>query len=74
MQLETISFCPVAFYFGEDTDPLVTPSSQGVVESNEVSPAPPFLQAKQPRIPQTHLMRLVSKQGLAMTTSAQPGF
>ncbi|KAK4818248.1 hypothetical protein QYF61_009423 [Mycteria americana] len=59
-QLEAISSCPITCYLGEETDPhLSTTSFQVVVESNKVSPQPPFLQAKQPQFPQLILMRLV---------------
>ncbi|KAK4831732.1 LOW QUALITY PROTEIN: hypothetical protein QYF61_018862 [Mycteria americana] len=59
-QLEAISSCPITCYLGEETDPhLSTTSFQGVVESNKVSPQPPFLQAKQPQFPQPLLIRLV---------------
>ncbi|KAK4811287.1 hypothetical protein QYF61_023339 [Mycteria americana] len=43
----------------EETDThLTTTSFQVVVESDEVSPEPPFLQAKQPQFPQPLLIRL----------------
>ncbi|KAK4823797.1 hypothetical protein QYF61_006519 [Mycteria americana] len=59
-QLEAISSCPITCYLGEETDPhLSTPSFQAVVESDEVSPQPPFLQAKQPQFPQPLLIRLL---------------
>ncbi|KAF1603350.1 Ovalbumin-related protein Y, partial [Eudyptes chrysolophus] len=59
-QLEAISSRPIARYLGEGTDThLPTTSFQGVVESDEVSPQPPFLQAKQPQFPQPLLIRLV---------------
>ncbi|KAK4832495.1 hypothetical protein QYF61_023542 [Mycteria americana] len=59
-QLEAISSCPVTCYLGEETDPhLSTASFQVVVESDEVSPQPPFLQAKQPQFPQLLLIRLL---------------
>ncbi|KAK4831485.1 hypothetical protein QYF61_017986 [Mycteria americana] len=59
-QLEAISSCPIACYLGEETDPhLATPSFQAVVESDEVSPQPPSLQAKQPQLPQPFLISLV---------------
>jgi len=60
MQLEAISPCPITCYLGKDTDIHLTPSSlQVVVESDKVSPQPPFLQTKQPRLPQLLLIRLV---------------
>lgn len=43
---------------GEETS-LATTSSQGVVESDEVSPDPLYLQAKLPQLPQLLLMGLV---------------
>ena len=59
-QLEAISSCPVACYLGEETiTHLATTSFQVVVEGDEVSPQPPFLQAKQPLFPQLLLIRLV---------------
>ncbi|KAK4828257.1 hypothetical protein QYF61_024864 [Mycteria americana] len=60
VQLEAISSCPITCYQGEETDPHhSTTSFQVVVESNKVSPQPPFLQAKQPQFPQPLLIRLV---------------
>ncbi|KAK4831678.1 hypothetical protein QYF61_018675 [Mycteria americana] len=60
VQLEAISSCPITCYLGEETDPhLSTTSFQVVVESDEVSPQPPFLQAKQPQLPQPLLIRLL---------------
>ncbi|KAK4825904.1 hypothetical protein QYF61_003399 [Mycteria americana] len=59
-QLEAISSCPIACYLGEETDPhLSTTSFQVVVESEKVSPEPPFLQAKQPQFLQPLLIRLL---------------
>ncbi|KAK4830406.1 hypothetical protein QYF61_010937 [Mycteria americana] len=59
-QLEAVSSCPITCYLGEETDPhLSTTSFQVVVESNKVSPQPPFLQAKQPQFPQPLLTRLL---------------
>ncbi|KAK4831319.1 hypothetical protein QYF61_016808 [Mycteria americana] len=59
-QLEAISSCPITCYLGEETDPhLSTASFQVVVESDEVSPQPPFLQAEQPQLPQPLLIRLL---------------
>ena len=44
---EAISFHPITSYQGEETNThLVTTSFQVVLESNEVSPQPPFLQAE----------------------------
>ncbi|KAK4827938.1 hypothetical protein QYF61_022553 [Mycteria americana] len=58
-QLEAISSCPITCYLGEETDPhLSTTSFQVVVESDKVSPQPPFLQAKQSQLPQPLLIRL----------------
>ncbi|KAK4815341.1 hypothetical protein QYF61_000173 [Mycteria americana] len=60
VQLETISSCPITCYLGEETDThLATTSFQVVVESDKVSPQPPFLQAKQPQLPQPLLIRLL---------------
>ncbi|KAK4822237.1 hypothetical protein QYF61_011878 [Mycteria americana] len=59
-QLEAISSSPITSSLGEETDPhLSTTSFQVVVESNKVSPQPPFLQAKQSQLPQLLLIRLV---------------
>ncbi|KAK4821599.1 LOW QUALITY PROTEIN: hypothetical protein QYF61_025176 [Mycteria americana] len=58
-----ISSCPMACYLGEETDPhLATTSFQVVVESNKVSPQPPFLQPKQPQLPQLLLIRFTLHQ------------
>ncbi|KAK4819936.1 hypothetical protein QYF61_015557 [Mycteria americana] len=60
VQLEAISSCPITCYLGEETNPhLSTASFQAVVESNKVSPQPPFLQAKQPQFPQPLPISLV---------------
>ncbi|KAK4825740.1 hypothetical protein QYF61_002179 [Mycteria americana] len=59
-QLEAISSRPITCYLGEETDPhLSTTSFQAVVESDKVSPQPPFLQTKQPQFPQPILISLV---------------
>ncbi|KAK4818295.1 hypothetical protein QYF61_010437 [Mycteria americana] len=59
-QLEAISSCPITCYLGEETDPhLSTTSFQVVVESDKVSPQPPFLQAEQAQFPQPLLIRLL---------------
>ncbi|KAK4831109.1 hypothetical protein QYF61_015412 [Mycteria americana] len=59
-QLEAISSCPITCHLGEETDPhLSTTSFQVAVESEKVSPQPPFLQAKQPQFPQPLLISLV---------------
>ena len=63
MQLQAISSRPIASYLGEETNTcLTTPSFQAVVETNKVSPQPPLLQTKQPRLPQRLLVRLVLAQ------------
>ncbi|TRZ19794.1 hypothetical protein HGM15179_007312 [Zosterops borbonicus] len=52
-QLEAISYCPVAGFLGEETDPhMATALFQVVVESNTVSPDSPFLQAEHLHLPQ----------------------
>ncbi|KAK4813348.1 hypothetical protein QYF61_026644 [Mycteria americana] len=59
-QLEAISSCPMACNFGRRDRPhLSTTSFQAVVESDEVSPQPPFLQAEQPQVPQPLPISLV---------------
>ncbi|KAK4832389.1 hypothetical protein QYF61_022244 [Mycteria americana] len=59
-QLEAISSRSITCYLGEETDPhLSTTSFQVVVESNKVSPQPPFLQTEQPQFPQPLLIRLL---------------
>ncbi|KAK4831914.1 hypothetical protein QYF61_020291 [Mycteria americana] len=59
-QLEAVSSHPITCYLGEETDPhLFTTSFQVVVESDKVSPQPPFLQTKPPQFPQPLLIRLV---------------
>ncbi|KAK4816001.1 hypothetical protein QYF61_010869 [Mycteria americana] len=58
VQLEAISSHPITSYLGKETDPhLSTTSFQVAVESNKVSPQPPFLQVKQPQFPQPLLIR-----------------
>ncbi|KAK4820044.1 hypothetical protein QYF61_017857 [Mycteria americana] len=54
-QLEAVAPRPITCYLGEETDPhLTTTSFQVVVESDKVSPQPPFLQ-----FPQLFFIRLV---------------
>jgi len=49
MQLEAIASHPIAGYLGAETNPhLTTPSFQGAVESDKVSPQPPLLQTSLP--------------------------
>ena len=60
MQLEAISSCLISCYLGEEANTHLTATSfQVVVESDKVSPWPPFLQAKQPQLPQLLLTRLM---------------
>ena len=60
VQLEVVSACIVTYYLGDETDPhLPTTSFQVAVESNQVSPEPPLLQAKHPQFPQLLLTELV---------------
>ena len=60
VQLEAVSFHPITSYLIEETSThLATPSFQVVVESDKVSPQPPFLQTKQPQFPQPLLISLV---------------
>ncbi|KAM9656645.1 uncharacterized protein ACIBXB_008917 isoform 1-T1 [Morphnus guianensis] len=60
LQLEAISSCPISRHLTEETsNHLTTTSFQVVVESDKVSPQPPFLQTKQPQFPQPLLIRLV---------------
>ena len=60
VQFEAVSSHPIACYLGEEADThLATASFQVVVESDKVSPQPPFLQAKQPQFPQLLLTGLV---------------
>ena len=60
VQLEAISSHPITCYLAEETDThLATTSFQVILESDKVSPEPPFLQAKQPQFPQPLLRRLV---------------
>ncbi|KAK4810751.1 LOW QUALITY PROTEIN: hypothetical protein QYF61_007725 [Mycteria americana] len=62
-QLKAVSSCPITCYLGEETDPhLSTTSFQVVVESDKVSPQPPFLRAKQSQFPQPLLIRLTLHQ------------
>ncbi|KAK4815123.1 hypothetical protein QYF61_017398 [Mycteria americana] len=60
VQLEAISSHPITCYLGEETNPhLSTTSFQAVIESDEVSPQPPFLQTKPPQFPQPLPISLV---------------
>ncbi|KAJ7423221.1 hypothetical protein BTVI_10719 [Pitangus sulphuratus] len=60
VQLEAISSHPVTCYLGEETDThLSVTSFQVVVESDKVTPEPPFPQVKQPQFPQLFLISLV---------------
>ncbi|KAK4825522.1 LOW QUALITY PROTEIN: hypothetical protein QYF61_000035, partial [Mycteria americana] len=60
LQLEYVSSCPISCYLEEDTNThLTTTFFQVVLESNKVSPQPPFLQAEQPQFPQLLLIRLL---------------
>ncbi|KAK4814679.1 hypothetical protein QYF61_025505 [Mycteria americana] len=54
-QVEAISSHPMACYLGEETNP----TSLHPPFSDEVSPQPPFLQAKQPQVPQPLPISLV---------------
>ncbi|KAK4831331.1 LOW QUALITY PROTEIN: hypothetical protein QYF61_016820, partial [Mycteria americana] len=58
VQPEAISSRPITCDLGEETDPtsLHPPAA---VESDEVSPQPPFLQAEQPQVPQPLPISLV---------------
>jgi len=65
-QPEAVSSHPIASYLGEDTNAhLTTTSFEVVVESNKVSPPPPFLEAEQPQFPQPGT-------GLVLQTLHQP--
>ena len=58
-QLEAVSSRPITCYLGKETNThLVTTFFQVVVESEKVSPQPPFLRAKQPQFPQQLLIGL----------------
>ncbi|KAK4814367.1 LOW QUALITY PROTEIN: hypothetical protein QYF61_017780 [Mycteria americana] len=59
VQLEAISSCPITCYLGEETEPPPLYNLLSVVESDEVSPQPLLLQAKQPQFPQSVLIRLL---------------
>ena len=59
-QLEAVSSHLVTCYLGKETNTHpITTSFQAVVESDKVSPQPPFLHAKQPQFPQLLLRGLV---------------
>jgi len=58
--LEAISSRPIIHCLGEETNTcLTTTSFQVVVESNKVSPQPPFFQTKKTQFPQLLLTGLV---------------
>lgn len=53
VQLKTVSSHLTTCYEGKQTDThLATTPFQAVVETDKVSPEPPFLQIKQPQFPQ----------------------
>uniref|UniRef100_A0A803V581 Centrosomal AT-AC splicing factor n=1 Tax=Ficedula albicollis TaxID=59894 RepID=A0A803V581_FICAL len=53
-----MSSCLIRDCLREETDPHVAPASfQAVVESDKITPEPPFLQAKQSQLPQPLLVR-----------------
>ena len=57
--LEAISFCPIASCLGEENNThLLTKSFHVILESDKVSPEPPFPRVK-PQFPQPLLVRLV---------------
>ncbi|RMC18216.1 hypothetical protein DUI87_05097 [Hirundo rustica rustica] len=59
-QLETASSCSVSCSLVEETNPQLTASIfQGIVESDKVTSESPFLQAKQPQLPQSFLTGFV---------------
>ncbi|KAJ7424515.1 hypothetical protein WISP_28382 [Willisornis vidua] len=58
-ELEPVSSCSTAGCLREETNPHpATTSFQVVVESDDISPEPPLLQAKQPQVPQPFLIGL----------------
>lgn len=60
MQLKTVISHPRISSLREEADPhLTTTSFQAVVESDEVFPEPPLLQAEQPQFPQPPPLRLL---------------
>jgi len=60
VQLESIPSCPLTSYTGEEAGPhLTTASLLVVVESNNISHAPPLLQTKQSQFPQLLPISLV---------------
>ena len=72
MQLEAVFSQPITCFLGEETKTcLTTTSFQVVVESDKISPEPPFLQAKQPRFPQLLLIRVVSPHRLVESKTWQ---
>lgn len=62
MQFKIISSCPVTSCLGEEAGPhLATVCLQGAVESDKVSPEPPFLQVKHIQLPQILLVGTVAR-------------
>ncbi|KAK4826641.1 hypothetical protein QYF61_010569 [Mycteria americana] len=57
--LGSLCQCLTTLSVKRDRPHLSTPSFQAVVESDEVSPQPPFLQAEQPQLPQPLPISLV---------------
>ncbi|RMB91832.1 hypothetical protein DUI87_31760 [Hirundo rustica rustica] len=59
-QLETVSSCSVCCCLKKETNPqLTTATLQEVVESDKVTSESPWLQAKQPQLPQSFFLWLV---------------
>lgn len=59
VQPKAISSCPIAYCLGEETDPLLANTSFHIVpETQKVSPQTPFLQSKQPKLPEPLLVWL----------------
>ncbi|RMC22033.1 hypothetical protein DUI87_02904 [Hirundo rustica rustica] len=60
VQPETVSYCSVSCCLEKETNPqLSTTTLQEAVESDEVTSESPFLQVKQPQLPQSFLIWLV---------------
>lgn len=50
-QLETVSYCPVTCYLGQDINPHLATASFHAVVNERGSSEPPLCQAEQPQVP-----------------------
>lgn len=71
-QLQAVASRLIACHLREETDTLTAAFFQVVVESNEVSLQPPFLQTQQPQLPQLLPRCFLDPSPASLLTSAHP--